>query len=186
MLRPTIAFRRGSVLRAAIAMAVAAAMTVGGLSTAVADDDVKIGYVDLHRALEESDEGQKIKGELEQEFNQRQQQLDQKQQEVMQKREEMQQQAMMLSEERRQQMAMELQQEMQQLQETYLTLQNELAQQEAKATQELFERMRTVIEEIGEEKGFTMVIERTETSVLYAVDGLDLTDELIERFDAKQ
>ena len=167
------------------ALAVAASLIFGGVATAVADDGVKIGYVDLHRALEETDEGQRLKRELEREFETRQQRLDGELESVMQKRQEMEQQAMMLSQERQQQMAMELQQEMQKLQETYLTLQNELAQKEAEATTRLFEGMRSVIEEIGEEKGFTMIIERTELSVLYAVDGLDLTDELIRRFNAQ-
>ncbi len=185
MLRSTAKNHRSRPLRLLCAAAVAVGLLFGGVATAAADD-VKIGYVDLQKALEQSEEGQQLKSELEQEFNQRQQQLDTKQQEVMQKRQELEQQAMMLSEERQQQMAMELQQEMQQLQETYLTLQQELAEQEARKTTELFDKMRSTIEAVGEEKGFTMVIERTETSVLYAVDGLDLTDEVIERFDARQ
>ncbi len=157
---------------------------LGAMSTAAADE-VKIGYVDLHRALEESDEGQRIKNELEQEFQQRQQQLDQSQQEIMQKQEQFEQQAMMMSEEQRQQQGMEIQQEVQELQQTYMTLQNELAQQEAEATSRLLDEMSSVIEGIAEEKGFTMVIEKTDTSVLYSVDGLDLTDELIDRYNAE-
>ncbi len=158
-------------------------VSLGAMSTASADE-VKIGYVDLHRALEESDEGQKIISELEQEFQQRQQQLDQAQQEIMQKQEQFEQQAMMMSEEQRQQQGAQLQQEMQQLQQTYMTLQNELAQQEAEATSRLLDEMSSVIEGIAEEQDFTMVIEKTETSVLYSVDGLDLTDELIDRYNA--
>lgn len=173
-----------SSLRTITALAVGLAVALGSVGTAAADD-VKIGYVDLHQALEESERGQEIKAELEQEFQQRQQQLDQQQQEVMQQREQLEQQAMMLSEEQRQQKGMELQQQMQQLQETYLELQNELAQHEARATQELFDEMKSVAEEIGEERGFTMIIEKTETSIMYSEDGLDLTDELIERFDAR-
>lgn len=174
-------------LRAITALVVAALMAVGGISTAAAEegDELKIGYVDLHRALEESERGQEITEELRQEFEQRQQQLDEEQQEVLERQQEMEQQAPMMSEEARQQEGMELQQEMQQLQETYLELQNELAQLEAEATQELFEDMQSVARQIGEERGFSMIIEQTETSVLYAVDGLDLTDEVIERIDAQ-
>ena len=171
-------------VRRLVAVVVAVLTVFAGMSTATADD-VKIGYVDLHQALEESERGQEIKAELEQEFQQRQQQLDEQQQQVMQQRQQMEQQAMMLSEEKRQEKAMELQQQMENLQQTYLTLQNELAQQEAQATQELFEEMQTVADEIGQEKGFTMIIEKTDTSILYAVDGLDMTDELINRFDEK-
>lgn len=171
-------------LKLATAVLMAVAVAVGGMSTAAADD-VKIGYVDLHQALEESERGQEIKEELKQEFQQRQQQLNQQQQQVMQQQQQLEQQAMMMSEEQRQQKAMELQQQMENLQETYLTLQQELAQLEAQATQELFEEMQSVANEIGQEKGFTMIIEQTDTSILYAVDGLDLTDELIQRFNAK-
>lgn len=178
-------FAHRPVARLGLIAACVAAVLFVGMSTAAADD-VKIGYVDLHQVLEESQKGQQLKAELEQEFNTKQQQLDQKQQEVMQRRQRMEQQAMMMSEEKRQQEAMELQQEMEQLQQTYLELQNELAQQEATATRELFDEMRTIAEEIAEEEGFTMVIEKTDTSILYAVDGLDLTDQLIERFDQRQ
>ncbi len=171
-------------LRITTALVLAVAVTVGGMTTAAADD-VKIGYVDLHQALEESQRGQEIKSELEQEFQQRQQQLDQQQQQVMQQQQQMEQQAMMLSEEKRQQKAMELQQQMENLQETYLELQQELAQLEAQATQELFEEMQSVANDIGQERDFTLIIEKTDTSILYSVDGLDLTSELIRRFDAK-
>ena len=169
-----------------IAALVVAVAVLGFSSSAWADDDVRIGYVDLHQALEESERGQEIKNELEQEFQQRQQELDEMQQNVMQQRQQMEQQAMMMSEEQRQEQQMELQQQMEQLQQTYLELQNELAQQEAQATQELFDEMQSVADEIGEERGFTLIIEKTDTSILYSVDGLDLTDELIERFDERQ
>lgn len=155
-----------------------------GPAAAVAQE-VKIGYVDLHQALESIEEGQRVKRELEREFQSRQQQLDAKQREVMQLREELEQQAMLLSDDARQQKAIELQQKMAELQELYLTLQNELAQQEAQATQRIFERMRTIIQEIGREQGYTMVLERSEMSVLYAVDSLDLTAELIRRYDGQ-
>lgn len=179
-------FIANSAFRTVTAVVVAVVVALGSMSTAVADDDVKIGYVDLHQALDQSERGQEIKEELEQEFNQRQQQLNQKQQEVMQRQQQMEQQAMMMSEEQRQQKAMELQQDMEELQQTYLELQNELAQLEAQATQELFEEMQSVADEIGQERGFTLIIEKTDTSILYSVDGLDLTDELIDRFDARQ
>ena len=156
----------------------------GGMATAMAND-VKIGYVDLHRALENIEEGQQVKRQLEGEFQRRQQQLDQKQQEVMQLREQFEQQAMMLSDEARQQKAMELQQKMGELQQLYMTLQGELAQQEAQATQRIFEKMRGIIAEIGREQSYSMILERTEMSVLYAVESLDLTDELIRRYNAQ-
>ena len=170
--------------KATIALVIAAAMLFGAVSTAVADD-MKIGYVDFQRVLEESNEGQRVKAQLERELNTREQSLEGQQRELMERRQQLEQQAMMLSEERRQQMAMELQQEMYKLQETAMQLQQELAQHEAQATRGLFNQVKSLAQEVGAEKGFTLVIEGGETTVLFAVDGLDLTDEVIERFNAR-
>lgn len=170
--------------RLVTALVVALVLGFGSIATASADD-IKIGYVDLHQALESIEEGQRLKAQLEREFKSRQERLDQKQQEVMQLREQLEQQAMMLSEDARQQKAMELQEKMGELQQLYMTLQQELAQQEAQATQSIFGKMQEVIQEIGAEKGYTIILERTDTSILYAVDGLDLTDELVRRYNAR-
>jgi outer membrane protein len=160
-------------------------LAIGFAGVATASAEVKIGYVDLYRALESVDEGQRIRQQLEREFQRRQQQLDDKQQEVMELHQQLEQQAMMLSDDARQQKAVELQQKMGELQQLYLTLQQELAQQEAQAMRGVFEQMRDVVQQIGREGGYTMILERTETSILYSVDGLDLTDQLIRRFNAR-
>lgn len=164
-------------------LTLAFAMGFAGVATAAAE--VKIGYVDLYRALENVEEGQRIRRQLEREFQRRQTQLDEKQQEVMQLHQELERQGMMLSDEARQQKAMELQEKMGELQQLYLTLQQELAQQEAQAMRGVFEQMRTIVEAIGREGNYTIILERTETSILYSVDGLDLTDQLIRRFNAR-
>ncbi len=173
--------RKSKPARLFIALAMMVAMTFTGMATASAD--IKIGYVDLYRALENVEEGQQVRRQLEREFQRRQQQLDDKQQEVMQLHQQLEQQAMMLSDSARQQMAVELQEKMAELQQLYLTLQQELAQQEAQAMRGVFESMREVVAQIGREGNYTIILERTETSVLYSVDGLDLTDELIRRFN---
>lgn len=168
--------------RAVVALVLALAVSFSAMSTASAQEDMKVAYVDLQRALEESDEGQEIRSELEREFQQRQESLDEKQQEVMALREEIEQQSMMLSDEAMQEKQAEWQGKMEELQQTYLTLQQELAEQEAQATERLFGRMQGVVEEIGEEEGYTLILERS--NVLYADgDEMDLTDELIERFN---
>jgi outer membrane protein len=158
-----------------------------GLSTATAQQPaVKIGYVDFQKALNEIEEGKRVKAQLEREFRQRQQQLDQKQNQVVQLKEQLESQGMMLSEAARREKAMEFQQSMAELQQLYMTLQSELAQKEAEATKRIFDKMREIIAEIGREQSYTMVFEKTESAVLFARDGLDLTDELIKRYNAKK
>lgn len=169
--------------RLMVALMMAAAVILGGLSTASAQD-VKIGYVDMQEALNSIEEGKRVKARLEREFQQRQERLDAKQNEVLEMRQELEQQAMMLSEEARQERVMALQGRMQELQELYLQLQNELAQQEAEATKGIFDKMRAIIRTMAREQNYTLILERTESSVLYAADGMNLTDELVRRYNA--
>lgn len=167
------------------ALLIALFLVVGAISTASAQEATKIGYVDLQAAVEQLNEGKQIRQRLEQEFSRRQGQLDQKQQEAMQLRTQLEQQAMMLSDEARQQRAMELQQKMIELQELYLTLQTELAQMEAEAMGGLLQKLEGVLAEIAKERNYSMILEKTESSILFADEKLDVTSELVRRYNAK-
>jgi len=172
-----------SMSRLLVALMVVTAVIFGGLANASAQD-VKIGYVDMQEALNSIEEGKRVKARLEREFQRRQEQLDTKQNEVLALRQELEQQAMMLSEDARQERVMALQARMQELQELYLQLQNELGQQEAEATKGIFDKMRTIITAMAREQNYTLILERTESSVLYAADGMNLTAELVRRYNA--
>ena len=94
--------------------------------------------------------------------------------------------AMMMTEEAKRAKAMELQKQMYELQQLYLTLQGELSQKEAEATKTIFERMGKIIEKIGKEKKYDIILEKTESSVLYAMPEMDVTSELIKRYNASK
>ena len=149
-----------------------------------AQETKKIAFVDLQRALNEVDEGKKAKTKLKKEFEERQKQLDKRQKELEALKAELEQQ-MMLSEEAKRGKAMNFQQKMYELQQTYMQLQGELAQQEAAATKKIFDKMGKIIEEMAKEKGYDLVLERTESAILFAKDNMELTDELIKRYNKK-
>lgn len=143
----------------------------------------KIAYVDLQRALNEVDDGKAAKSRLKKDFEKKQKTLDAKQQDVKKLKEDLEAQAMMLSEDAKRQKAMELQKKMYELQQMYVELQGELSKQEAKATKDIFVKMGKLIEQIGKEKGYDLILEKTESSVLYAKDGMDVTSELVKRYN---
>ena len=78
---------------------------------------------------------------------------------------------------------MELQQKLVGLQETYMRLQKDLQEKEATETQKIFKRMQAVIAEIAKAEGVTYVFEKN-SGILYAPPALDLTNELIRKFNA--
>ena len=136
--------------------------------------------------LLEVEDGKKAKARLKSEFEKKQKQLDSKQEAVKKMKDDLEQQAMMLSEDAKRAKAMELQRQMYELQQLYLELQGDLSKKEGEATKKIFDRMGKIIEEIGKEKDFEMILEKTESSVLYAKSGLEITNEVIKRYNASK
>lgn len=143
----------------------------------------KIGYVDLQRALTQVDDGKAAKKRLKKDFDAKQKALTDKQNQVKELKESLEAGAAMMTEQAKREKAMQLQREMAELQQLYLQMQRELAQKEGEATQKIFKKMETILTQIAKEKGYDLILEKTESSVLYAKDSMDLTDELIKRYD---
>ena len=157
-------------------------MRVTGME-GLAHAEQKIAYVDLQRALEETDEGKKAKAALKSEFERKQKELDGRQEDLKKKKADLDKQEKILKPEALQTKQMELQQGLVQLQETYVRLQKDLQEKEATATGKIFKRMTVVIAQIAQAEGVTYVLEKN-AGILYAPPALDLTNELIRKFNA--
>lgn len=149
-----------------------------------ADETVRIAYVDLQRALLEVEDGKKAKASLEKMKADRQKELDALQTEVRKLKEDFDRQSEFLKAEAKQQKQIELAQKLQMLQQTYAEKQKELVTEEAKLTQKIFARMGKILATVGKKDGYTMIFEKSESSLLWAPTHLDLTNELIRRYNA--
>lgn len=143
----------------------------------------KIGYVDLQRALSEVSEGKAAKARLKKDFDAKQKTLTDKQESVKKLKDSLEAGAAMMTDDAKRQKAMELQQKMAELQELYMEMQRDLAQKEGEATQKIFKKMEKILRGIATEKGYDLILEKSESSVLFAKDSMDLTNELIKRYD---
>jgi outer membrane protein len=128
-------------------------------------EDVKLGYVDLQRALNETEDGRNAKASLKKIFDH----LDKKR-------------TLMPPDKVREKEA-ELQGRMQKVQQTYLRHQQDLQAKEQEATGKIFERMNRIIAKIAGAENFTMIFDKTQSAVLYAKPHLDLTNDLIRRYN---
>jgi outer membrane protein len=79
---------------------------------------------------------------------------------------------------------MELAEKLNALKMRYVQDQQTLAVDEAKVTKPIIERMNRILQSMGREQKWTLILERSESSVLFAEASLDLTNELIRRFNA--
>lgn len=153
------------------------------LAPAAARAESKFGYVDLQRALEEIDEGKAAKAQLKKEFDEKQKQLDQRTDEVKRLDADFQKQSMVMAPDAKAAKAAEIERKKVEVQQFFVGLQQELAGKEREVTRGIFDKMVGMVREQAEAEGFTMVFDRN--TVLYAPPSLDITNELVRKYNAR-
>lgn len=151
------------------------------LSTPALATEAKLGFVDLQRALNEVDEGASAKKALKKEFDEKQKTLDAKQNELKALKDELDSRGTMMKPEVKQEKLNDLQKRLLETQQLYFQLQQELSKREGEATAEIFKKMGVIMQTMGEEQGFSMILEKS--AVIYAKPSLDVTNELIRRYN---
>ncbi|MDH5674193.1 MAG: OmpH family outer membrane protein [Myxococcales bacterium] len=144
----------------------------------------KIGVVDMQRALHETEDGRAAKAKLKKLFEARQKTLDKQQNELRTMKESLEKQQNVLSKEVLAKKFEEYQKKFAALQSTYVDFQRELAAKEGELTQHILERMQRIVKHLGQKEGYSLVVERNEGGVVYVPSSYDLTDLLIQRYNA--
>jgi outer membrane protein len=135
----------------------------------------KIAYVDLQRTLSETAVGKKAKKKLEDDKVKKQGELKKKEKELTAFAAELDKQRAVLKPDVLRKREQELQQKYVGLQELYMQLQQDLAKQEAQLVREIFAKAGPIIEKIAKKDGYTLILEKNESAVLFAADGMDIT-----------
>ena len=173
-------------LSSIVIFALAAVVLAGSANTVQAQ--VKIGVVDLQRAINETEDGRQAKRRLKKVFDERQKSLDEKQKALKAQKESLERQQDVLSEDALRKKAEKFQAEVMELQNEYMQYQQELSAKESELTQKILEKMQKILRRIGQTDGYTLIIEANEGGVVWVPNNLDLTDVLIQRYNqqAKQ
>jgi outer membrane protein len=146
-------------------------------------EEVKLGFVDLRRALAETEDGRKARATLKKEFDKKQKELDEQQEDVKKAIEDLNKKRTLLPADTVRQKEAELQERVGKVQQTYMRHQQDLAAKEEEATQPIVERLQRIIGKIAATENFTMVLDKS-AGVVFAKPHLDLTNEVIRRFNA--
>ena len=157
-----------------------AAVFLFGTSAAFAED-MKVGYVDMQRALNETDDGRKAKEKLKKEFDQKQKELDEQQTQLKKEIEDLDKKRTLLPADKVREKESELRARLEKVQQTYMRHQKDLSEKEQKETAKIFERMQKIIGEIAAGENFSMIVDKQ--ALVYAKPHLDLTNELIRRYN---
>lgn len=147
--------------------------------------EFKLGFVDFQRALRETDEGKAATANLKKDFDEKQKVLTSRSEEVKRLQEDLQRQGALLTPEAKMAKGAELERKMMEAQELYMKLQQELSVKERDAMRPLNDKMMVLAREIAQADGFTVIVDRSESGLVYAPESLDLTNELIRKFNAR-
>ena len=155
------------------------------LAPAARAAETKIGFVDLRRAVSEIEEGKAAMAALKKDFEEKQKQLDAKQTELEGLRAEFEKQQAVLSEQVKQAKAVELDKRMGELRQLYMQLQQDLSAREQEGMKGLLDRMGGLVKEIADAEGFQMVLEKSDAGVVWAQPALDVTNELVRKYNSR-
>lgn len=161
-------------------------LLIAGLAAAESQANVRVGYVDLQKALTTTDRGKKAKDQWEKDIASKKASLEKEQAALQKEAEEFEKKAALLNETARGQRQQELQKKVLELQKKMANTQMELQKRERDLTKPIIDELRAIVETIGKERGFQLILEKNEGAVLYAESGSDLTDEVIKRFNSKK
>lgn len=159
---------------------VMAALVLG--TTAAYAEEFKLGFVDMQRALNETEDGKKAKAALKKVFDQKQKELDEQQAALKKDIEDLDKKRTLLPADQVRAKEAELQQRMQKVQQTYLRHQQDLSGKEQEATAKIYERMNKILQKIASSENFSMIVDKS--ALVFAKPHLDLTNELIRRYNA--
>lgn len=165
--------------------AAALACVVLSAGAAAAQDAVKVAYVDMQKALNESRAGKKALGELQKLMEERKAGLQKQKEGLEKKKDELDKQGLLLNEDTRKNRENEVRTLERDYSRTLSDLKDEFARREGEFTDGIRKDLLKVIEKIGREGGYTLVLEKQYSAVLYAPPSIDLTEALIKRYDAE-
>jgi outer membrane protein len=159
----------------------------GSISAVYAQEkapELKIGIVNIYKAVNESEQGKKAKTELESIIKSKQSSLESKGRRIEQLRSEIERQGDVLSAEAKKNKADEYERLTREYQRNAADSQNEVRKKEAELTGRIIKSIRTVVLAIAEEEKYTIILERADGVVLFVDPGLDITNVVISRLDS--
>ncbi len=143
----------------------------------------RVGLIDLQRCLQESIEGKRTTEVLKRKKAELQKQLDKKQQELLELRREFEKQSMMLSMDAQESKRRDVERKTRELEYYLQDLNEEMARAQDREKKRIFDELGTVIEKIGSEGNYAIILEKRAGAVLYWNKAVDITDQVIKAYD---
>ena len=143
----------------------------------------RIGYIDVQRVLARSIAGVAAREQLEREKAGMQKEMDGKRQELEKLRDELEKRGPLMTADARREKQEAFERRRRDAARLADDFQKELEKKEQALLQKVLQEVSTVIERIGKERGYYLIVEKRGGVVLYAASEADLTEDIIRAYD---
>lgn len=148
--------------------------------------DVKIGYVDLQRALNESAAGKKAKEDFRGQVERLESQLKGKKEELDKLKSDLETKGTVMADAQRKKLENEFEQKRLDLKRRFEDSQAELQKKDQELTGKIIQDLQGIIKEVGDRDGYTLILELGSSPVLYYKKSSDITDDVLSVYNSKR
>lgn len=164
-------------------MAIAACVSPLGAGEALAQGAARIAYIDVQRILARSSVGVAAREQLEKDKGAMQKDVDGRRGELEKLREDIEKKGALLSADARKEKQETLERKIRDLRRLVDDYRAELERKEQGLLQKVLVDISGIVERVGKQKGFLMIVEKRGAGVIYGSPEADLTDEVIKAVD---
>ena len=156
------------------------------LATSASAQEIKIGYVDLQRALNDSEAGRKAKEDFKKQVDRLQVDLKKQKDDLDSLKDRLEKKALVMKEDERREMEKDYQRKLRDFERSYKDSQGELQLKDNELTRDLLQELQGIIAEYGQRGNYTVILELSSSSVLYGDPKVDLTDQIIAAYNQRK
>ena len=146
----------------------------------------KIAYIDIKQVIRDSKAGKAANVSFQKEVESKRAVIDQKRKALEDMRQDVIQNGAVMSETKRRNLAETIEKKQKDLDRTREDIRVELQRKDLELTQNVLKDIEAIVNKIGQEEGFDLIVEKTEAGILYGSSATDITKKVISVYDASR
>ena len=146
----------------------------------------KIGYIDIKQVIRDSKAGKAANVSFQKEVEAKRAVIEQKRKALEDMRQDVIQNGAVMSESKRRNLAETIEKKQKDLDRTREDIRVELQRKDLQLTQNVLKDIEAIVNKIGQEEKFDLIVEKTEAGILYGSSTTDITSKVITVYDASR
>ena len=144
----------------------------------------KIGVINIQEAIASTSEGKKALADIQKKFSPKQQELQRQQQEIQALQDQLQKQGTTLSDEEQRRLNRDLEEKQKVFKRSSEDANADFTADRDDAVRRIGQKMVRILNDYAQQNGFALVLDDAQIPVYYAAKEIDLTEEIVKRYDA--